>query len=286
MPAFVLSRAWRSVLMCSAIALSGCATTGDRNPADPWERTNRQAFAFNEAADRGVLKPAAKGYKAVTPAWVRTGVGNFFENLSSPATIVNSLLQGKPGEAGEETLRFLLNTTVGIGGLLDPATAAELPSHDEDFGQTLGSWGVPSGPFLMVPLLGPSTVRDFPSDFVDRFMRPLFWFDIGGEARWGALVLDIVDTRARLLALDATLARAYDRYGFIRDAFLQRRLYQVFDGNPPESLIEDPLDELDEEFEDESGDEFEVPPDQPDQADQPDQTEQRDQPDQSNQPSD
>jgi phospholipid-binding lipoprotein MlaA len=210
MHAFDLSRAWRSLLLCAVVALGGCATTGERNPADPWERTNRQAFAFNEAADRGVLKPTAKAYKAAAPEWFRTGVGNFFENLSSPATIVNSLLQGKPGEAGEQTLRFFLNTTLGIGGVLDPATAAELPSHDEDLGQTLGSWGVPSGPFLMIPLLGPSTVRDFPSDFVDRFLRPLFWFNIGSEARWGALVLDIVDTRARLLPLDATLDRAYD----------------------------------------------------------------------------
>ena len=257
MPAFDLSRAWRSLLLCAAIALGGCATTGERNPADPWETTNRQAFAFNEAADRGVLRPTAKAYKAATPEWFRTGVGNFFENLSSPATIVNSLLQGKPAEAGEQTLRFFLNTTLGIGGVLDPATAAELPSHDEDLGQTLGSWGVPSGPFLMIPLLGPSTVRDFPSDFVDRFLRPLFWFNIGSEARWGALVLDIVDTRARLLPLDATLDRAYDRYGFIRDAFLQRRLYQVFDGNPPESLLFDPLDE----FDDEPGEEPESAPD-------------------------
>lgn len=260
MPAFDLSRAKRSLLLCAALALGGCATTGERNPSDPWERTNRQAFAFNEAADRGVLRPTAKAYKAVTPTWFRIGVGNFFENLASPATIVNSLLQGKPGEAGEQTLRFFLNTTLGIGGLLDPATAAELPNHDEDFGQTLGRWGVPSGPFLMVPLLGPSTVRDFPSDFVDRFMRPLFWFDLGGEARWGALVLDIVDTRTRLLPLDATLDRAYDRYGFIRDAFLQRRLFQVFDGSPPESLLYDPLDEFDEEFEEEPGPEPEPVP--------------------------
>jgi phospholipid-binding lipoprotein MlaA len=250
MPAFDLSRTWRALLLCTAMALGGCATTGERNPADPWERTNRQAFAFNEAADRGVLRPTAKAYKAATPDWFRTGVGNFFENLSSPATIVNSLLQGKPGDAGEQTLRFFLNTTLGIGGVLDPATAAELANHDEDFGQTLGSWGVPSGPFLMVPLLGPSTVRDFPSDLVDRFLRPLFWFNIGSDARWGALVLDIVDTRARLLPLDAALARAYDRYGFIRDAFLQRRLYQVFDGNPPESLLLEPLDDFDEDLED------------------------------------
>jgi phospholipid-binding lipoprotein MlaA len=238
------SRAWRGALLCSALVLGGCATTGERNPADPWEPANRGVYRVNDAVDRAVLRPTARGYKKYTPGWFQSGVGNFFANLSSPATIVHSLLQGKPGEAGEETLRFLLNTTLGVGGVLDPATAAELPRHDEDLGQTLGSWGVPPGPYLMVPLLGPSTVRDFPSDLADRFLRPLFWFDLG-NARWGALALDIVDTRARLLPLDATLERAFDRYAFIRDAFLQRRQYQVFDGNPPQAPI-DEFDDLDD----------------------------------------
>jgi phospholipid-binding lipoprotein MlaA len=159
---------------------------------------------------------------------------------------VHSLLQGKPGEAGQETLRFVLNTTLGLGGLFDPAADANLPRGNEDLGQTLGVWGVPPGPFLMVPLLGPSTLRDLPSSIVDRLTEPLFWYSGGSNARWGSLTLSVLDTRARLLPLDATLAKAYDPYGFVRDAFLQRRLYLVYDGNPPEQLLEDPLEDFDD----------------------------------------
>jgi phospholipid-binding lipoprotein MlaA len=174
---------------------------------------------------------------------VQNCVSNFFANLSSPRIIVHSLLQGKPGEAGEETLRFFLNTTLGLGGLFDPAADANLPKHNEDLGQTLGAWGVPPGPFLMVPLLGPSTLRDLPSSIVDRLTEPLYWYSGGSNARWGSLALSVLDTRTRLLPLDATLAKAYDPYGFVRDAFLQRRLYLVYDGNPPEQLMEDPLED-------------------------------------------
>jgi len=152
------------------------------------------------------------------------------------------LLQGKPGEAGQETLRFFLNTTLGIGGLFDPAADANLPRHNEDLGQTLGVWGVPPGPFLMMPLLGPTTLRDLPSSIVDRLTEPLYWYSGGSNARWTALGLSVLDTRARLLPLDATLAKVYDPYGFVRDAFLQRRQYLVYDGNPPEQLMDDPME--------------------------------------------
>jgi len=132
-------------------------------------------------------------------------------------TIANQLLQGKPKQAGQDTLRFAMNTTLGIGGLFDPASDANLPVHDEDFGQTLGRWGVPPGPFLMLPLLGPSHVRDLPSNVFNRFLQPFYWYNYGNE-RWISLGLSLLDKRARLLPLDATLARTYDPYGFIRDA--------------------------------------------------------------------
>jgi phospholipid-binding lipoprotein MlaA len=234
------------------LLLAGCATTGAQHPADPWEAGNRRVYAFNDAIDRGALRPVAKAYEASLPKWMRTSVTNFFHNLSAPSTIANQLLQGKPKEAAQDTLRFAMNTTLGIGGLFDPASDANLPRHDEDLGQTLGRWGVPAGPYLMVPLLGPSHLRDLPSHVFNRFLEPFYWYNYGNE-RWISLGLSIVNTRARLLPLDATLARTYDPYAFIRDAFIQRRLYQVWDGNiperflpPDEGAVEDEPDALDE----------------------------------------
>jgi phospholipid-binding lipoprotein MlaA len=258
-----------AVLGCLALLLAGCATTGERHPSDPLEPMNRGVFKFNDGVDKGLLRPTAKVYERNTPHWFRTGVGNFFTNLSYPVTILNQVLQGKIVAAGQDTLRFALNTTLGIGGIFDPASDANLPVHDEDLGQTLGKWGVPPGPFLMLPLLGPASLRDVPSRVADRFLEPLYWYDLG-NARWFSLGLDLVDTRARLLPLDATLSRAYDRYAFIRGAFLQRRLYQVFDGNiPAELLDQDDLEEgLDDAFEEdlpgEDAPPAPAPPPQPD----------------------
>jgi len=242
MPAHVVAPAWRATLIICAATLGGCATTGERHPGDPFEPANRDVFALNQGLDRAALRPAARVYKESLPAWVQTSVSNFFANLSSPRTVLHSLLQGKPGEAGQETLRFFLNTTLGLGGLFDPAADANLPRHNEDLGQTLGTWGVPPGPFLMMPLLGPTTLRDLPSSIVDRFTEPLYWYSGGSNARWTALGLSVLDTRARLLPLDATLAKAYDPSGFVRDACPQRRLYVVCDGNPPEQLMDDPME--------------------------------------------
>jgi phospholipid-binding lipoprotein MlaA len=231
---------------CLGFVVAGCATAGESRSVDPLETINRQAYAFNSAVDRGVLKPAAKAYDAYAPQWFRRGVSNFFTNLGYPSTIVNQLLQGKFLEAGQDTLRFALNSTLGLAGLLDPASDANLPHHDEDLGQTLGRWGVPPGPYLTVPLLGPASLRDAPSRVADQYLTPFYWYDYGNE-RWVALGLDLVDTRARLLPLDAALDRAFDRYAFIRDAYLQRREYQVYDGNPPEEPLEDPLEEVPDE---------------------------------------
>jgi phospholipid-binding lipoprotein MlaA len=246
-----------AALGCVALLLAGCATTGERNPADPLEPMNRGIYKFNDGVDRALLRPVAKSYERITPKWFRTGVGNFFTNLGYPWTIVNQVLQGKIVAAGQDTLRFALNTTLGIGGIFDPASDANLPVHDEDLGQTLGKWGVPPGPYLMVPLLGPATLRDVPSRFAQTYLQPFYWYDYGNE-RWFSLALDLVDTRARLLPLDATLARAYDRYAFLRDAYLQRQLYQTFDGNVPERLR--PADDLEDPGEDLPPEEPEAPP--------------------------
>jgi len=240
----------RSIAACCVLLLAGCATTGTGTPGDPWEGANRNVYAFNDTIDKATLKPVAKGYEANVPKWMRTSVSNFFANLDMPITIVNQLLQGKVKAAGQDTLRFAMNTTLGIGGLFDPATDANLPRHDEDLGQTLGRWGVPPGPYVMLPFLGPAHLRDVPSQVFDRFLEPFYWYNYGNE-RWISLGVSLVDTRARLLPLDSTLQRVYDPYAFIRDAYSQRRLFQVYDGNVPEELL--PKDEEDfEEYEDEA----------------------------------
>ncbi len=226
----------------SAIALlcAGCASNAQltHSPQDPYERFNRGVYRFNDAIDRGVAKPVAKAYRAVTPAPVRTGVGNFIANLETPMTMINDALQGKFKAALSDLGRFVLNTTMGIGGLFDVASKAGIERNDEDFGQTLGKWGVPSGPFVMLPLLGPSTVRDAPSRAVDAFSNPAAYAN--SEARWSYLGLSTVHKRYDLLSLDPTLDKAFDRYAFIRDAYLQNRQYKVTDGNVPEDELVDP----------------------------------------------
>jgi phospholipid-binding lipoprotein MlaA len=176
-------------------------------------------------------------YRDYTPKIVQTGVGNFFDNLGNPTTIINQFLQGKFKEGAQDTGRFLLNTTLGWGGLIDVASGGtNLPKHNEDSGQTLGWWGVPPGPYLVLPFLGPATVRDAPARVADDFSQPFRWYNAGSE-RWISLGLSFLDRRAQYLSLDKTLAQMYDPYVFVRDAYLQRRLYLVFDGNPPQSKL-------------------------------------------------
>lgn len=229
-------------LLAVAVVLSGCATTQadgtprPRNP-DPFEPFNRGVFKFNDTLDRYALRPAAIVYRDYTPKIVQTGVGNFFDNLSNPTTIVHQFLQGKFKEGAQDTGRFLLNTTLGWGGLIDVASGGtNLPKHNEDSGQTLGWWGVPPGPYLVLPFLGPATVRDAPARYADDFSQPFRWYDSGAE-RWISLGLSFLDRRVQYLPLDKTLAQTYDPYVFVRDAYLQRRLYLVFDGNPPQSKV-------------------------------------------------
>jgi phospholipid-binding lipoprotein MlaA len=213
------------------LVLAGCATTAD-NP-DPWESMNRKTFAFNDAVDKAVLKPVAQGYQKVVPGVARTGINNFFSNLEDVGTFLNQFLQGKMVDGINDMGRVVLNTTMGIGGLIDVASINGMDKHYEDFGQTLGWWGMGSGPYLVIPLLGPSTARDAPAKLVDpqwywpRLLKndTLYW------SLWG---LDKVRTRASLLQSESVLEQAaLDRYTFIRDAWLQRRQNQVYDGNPP-----------------------------------------------------
>jgi phospholipid-binding lipoprotein MlaA len=231
------------MLMVLAL-LGGCASTGAtqaKNPRDPWEGMNRGLYKFNDVVDRATLKPAAKGYKKVTPEWFRRGVGNFFSNLQYPATIINQLLQGKPKLAARDTGRLLTNTLLGFGGILDPASRVGLEKNDEDLGQTLGAWGVPSGPYIMLPFLGPTTLRDAPSSFAEFFIDPLTYADVKWEVLWGARALDIVDVRAQYLSLDPVIERSYDPYAFVRNSWLQRREYQVRDGDVPDENLEEGL---------------------------------------------
>lgn len=232
-------------LVLLTLLSAGCATvpSGKPDPRDPWERFNRSSFAFNDALDRAVAKPVAKAYKKVTPRVVRTGISNFVSNLSGITTVFNDVLQGKMRQAGRDSGRFLLNTTVGLGGLFDPATKAGLEKNSEDFGQTLGKWGVKSGPYLMLPILGPSTVRDTFGRIPDQFTYPINYVD-NWRIRYGVRALDFLDLRAGLLDLDAQLEQSFDRYAFVRNAWLQRREFQVRDGN-----VEDPSLDLEEGME-------------------------------------
>lgn len=231
----------RALLATLALATaSGCATTaGTSNPKDPWEGYNRSMYEINDTADRYVLKPIAQGYEKVTPNFVQAGVNNFMDNLQDLGTGLNNLLQGKFAEGASDLGRLVVNSTIGIVGLWDVATPMGLEKHNEDFGQTLGWWGVPSGPYFIIPLLGPSTVRDAPARYVD----PSFAYNrnIGDVASRNSLYgLDIVRSRANLLKAGKVLDEAaLDKYTFTRDAWLQRRRNMVFDGKPPK----DPDDE-------------------------------------------
>jgi phospholipid-binding lipoprotein MlaA len=242
--------AWTVVLLLGL--LSGCASLPPGTqpaPGDPWERMNRGTHRFNNAVDRAVLKPAAVAYRDYVPRIVRVGIGNVLDNLDYPTTIVNQFLQGKLVDGLKDTGRFVMNTTMGIGGLFDPASDAGLAKNDEDFGQTLGKWGVPSGPYLVIPFLGPSTVRDAPARYVDSFNRTneLFDQEIGvlGDTtfEYVRIGLSALDTRVELLKLDAVREQAFDEYVFTRDAWTQRRQYAVRDGD----VEEEPLEEFPDE---------------------------------------
>ncbi len=194
---------------------------------DPWEKLNRRVHRFNEVVDRGVAKPLAKAYIAVVPRPVRLGVGNFFNNLGQPVSAVNALLQGKPKQAGQTLGRFLLNSTLGIGGLFDPASSAKLPNKSEDFGQTLGVWGWKQSRYLELPLFGPRTVRDALGMAGDSPLSPMRGIE-ADKVRVFLQGLQLVDVRTQLMAVDKMREGATDDYALVRDAWTQRRQYQIF----------------------------------------------------------
>ncbi|MFQ5635512.1 MAG: VacJ family lipoprotein [Gammaproteobacteria bacterium] len=239
-------------LICAASLLAnGCASSdaARTDAGDPFEPINRGIFAFNDVADTYVLRPIAVGYQWLLPGVARTGINNFFDNISYPVDIANALLQGKFRQAASDSARLGINTTLGLAGLLDPATGIGLPRHNEDFGQTLGVWGVPDGPYLVVPIFGPRTVRSGTGDLVDIQYNPQF--NLGSSSvRTKANLGWLIHQRSTLLGVDQEINRAYDRYAFLRDSYLQNRRYLRYDGNPPEEDLF-----LDEEFEDESWDE-------------------------------
>ncbi len=221
--------------LVALLLTTGCATRSDVSSRDPFERWNRGVSEFNDNVDSLVLKPVAIAYREVTPPMVRTGVSNFFGNLGDFWSFVNSALQFKFQNAADNFMRLNVNTFFGRGGILDVASEFNIDRHREDFGQTLGHWGVPAGPYLVLPFLGSSTVRDTIALPVDRRGDPLQ--DITPQAsRNGAYVLRAVDIRANLLRASSVLDEAaLDKYTFTRDAHLQRRRAELFDGNVPDA---------------------------------------------------
>jgi phospholipid-binding lipoprotein MlaA len=234
------------------LTLLGCAAPpAKKDPRDPWERMNRTTYNFNDKVDKAVLRPVAKGYQKVTPHFFRTGVSNFFDNLLYPIVIVNDLLQAKFVTAGRDTGRLLMNTTLGIGGVLDPASSAGLQKNVNDFGLTLAKWGAGKGPYFVIPFLGPSDVRDGLGRIPDSFGNPASYITHYWEVHYGLWGMNLLDTRYRLLPLDATLDSAYDPYLFMKNAYLQRRdfLASGGQGNPNNESDADKL--LDQATQDE-----------------------------------
>ncbi len=233
-----------------ALLLSGCASTPKelRDPRDPWEPFNRGVHRFNTDFDNAFMKPVAKGYQKVTPEPVDQGITNFFDNIADLTSAVNNALQFKLSRAGSDVGRVAVNSTVGLLGFIDVATNMGIPSYKEDFGQTLGYWGAGPGPFVMLPLLGPSSVRDTVGLAGDVVIDPLFSLK-RDEVYWGAIALRAVDRRADLLTAGAIFDEAaLDPYAFLRDAYLQRRRYLVHDGNPPPDQYEQELWDDEEGF--------------------------------------
>ncbi len=236
-----------------ATAATAASTEAD-NDNDPFEGFNRAMYRFNEKADRYVLKPVAKGYRAAVPAPVRKGVSNFFSNLREPTAAFNALLQGKVGQAGSSLGRFLMNSTFGIFGLFDVATGAGLERHVEDFGQTLAVWGIGEGPFLVLPLFGPSTVRDGAGLVMDYVTYPPSHMEETSTSS-KLFAVESIDTRARLLDASDILEQAagQDPYVFVREAYRQRRLNQIHDGDRPAEAADPSLFEDDKPVPKDSG---------------------------------
>ena len=227
----------KAILLLTAIGwLGGCATVPDeyRDPRDPWESYNRDMHQFNTAVDETFLQPIARGYQAITPDFLDAGITNFFNNMRDFTSAINNLLQLKLSRVVSDVGRILVNSTLGLLGFIDVASNLDIPSYKEDFGQTLGYWGVGPGPYFVLPILGPSTVRDAVAIIPDWYTQPVAYLD-DKAWRWALAILYGVDKRADLLGASKVLEEAaLDPYTFTRDAYLQKRRNDVYDGNPPE----------------------------------------------------
>ena len=233
-------------LLIAVFFLPACASVPPEQKveSDPWEGLNRTVFEANLIIDKVTTKPLAKGYQAITPGPVRTGVSNFFRNLTAPRSMVNNFLQGKPGRGFSEFGRFLFNSTLGIGGIFDVATAGGIQAYPEDFGQTAAVWGVPDGPYVMLPFLGPQTLRDALLTPIDLQTNPIYFYD-NTSVKDKVNVLRIIDLRYRLLPTDRFLEDSKDKYITTRESFLQNRTFEIYDGDPP--IEDDFFDEFLEE---------------------------------------
>lgn len=234
--------AYSIVVAALAGALAACAVAPPRTD-DPLQNFNRKMFAFNQFADKVAIRPAAKAYTKVTGPKGRVLISNFFANLRTPVTIVNEVLQGRPEPALQSTGRFVINTTVGFLGFFDPASDMQLTAHPTDFGVTLAHWGLPEGPYLVLPFVGPTTLRDVWRLPVDSYFDPLGWYARDHDFAWHAQYLPsavyLVTLRASALPIDSMIDSSYDPYAFVRDAYRQHRLYEIYYGNPPMAAIEE-----------------------------------------------
>ncbi len=232
-----------TTLIGTALILAACSTRPLQPEAsDPLERVNRVTYAFNDGLDRAIARPIATVYRRYAPQPVQVGLSNFFANLGYPSVIVNDFLQGKLLQGTRDTGRFLLNSTLGLGGLLDPASDAGLGRNDEDLGQTFGRWGIGAGPYLVLPVLGPSSVRDAVGKAGDRLADPVYYIDDDG-LRWTLDLSQQLERRARLLPASEALDRTFDPYAFVRRAYLRQREYAIADG----AIAEDDWAEFDVE---------------------------------------
>lgn len=224
------------ILLTGILLASGCASVpGPSEEYDPFESYNRAIFKFNKTVDEAAIRPVAQAYADHTPEFIQTGVSNFFSNLADVIVLVNDLLQFKIEQAGSDFYRIFVNSTLGVFGLFDPATHVGLPKHREDFGQTLAVWGVPDGPYFVLPFIGPSTIRDTGGFVVDIYTHPLFYMLEGdGTVAWATVGLAYIDKRASLLGASRVMEEAaLDPYTFMREAYLQHRRNLIYDGNPP-----------------------------------------------------
>lgn len=240
------SSSLRALLLLLTFGLSACTTVPEdrRTESDPWEPLNRSIFSANVAIDNVSLKPIAKGYRKVLPGPARIGISNFFRNLTTPRSAINNFLQGKPKRGLSEVVRFMFNSTLGVGGLVDIATIGGMDEYREDFGQTLAVWGVPDGPYVMLPLMGPQTLRDAIVMPIDIAADPLSHYE-NGSVRQNLYILRLIDLRYRLLPADKLLDDSKDPYLTLRESYLQNREYDVYDGEPPvdDEFFDEFLDE-------------------------------------------